>query len=313
MSGLEQDERLEALKELPPLLPRFLLRRRLGLPVVPALMQELGLDRSTFFLLPQIQQVLGSHGDKPVTLAQIKHYYPYHLTDPFTPGIALLKEKGLVDGDPLRGLSFTERGRWVIERLHTEGKEYVGRIEALPDAEAEALVGQLGRAVESILISPALAPQPGRHLAGSRSITGIGDTRPVMVRIEQAVYDLWMARDDAHEQAWRDAEMEGPAMVAWTLLWNGEAATLDELALKLGLQHDMPEVESILAYLFEREYVQREGGRLQLTPEGILAREDIERETDRIYFTPWPHSTAEAIQVRGALEAVVDRLPSPAA
>ena len=313
MSENTQDDRLVILKELPPLLPQFLLRRRIGAPVVPALMEEFGLDRMSFFILPQVQQVIGSSGGEQVTLAQIRSYFPYHVIDPFTPGVALLKEKGLLEGDEIEGLSLSARGRGAIERLHTEAKEHVSRIKALPTEQAKSLADQLESAVETITSDPVLEPRPGSHLAGSRSVAGIGNIEPAMVRIEQAVYDLWMTRDDAHMKAWRNAEMEGPAMSVWTLLWNGDATTVDELAAKLVMQLTKADIESNLAYLFEKEYVIREADTLQLTPEGILAREDIERETDRIYFAPWPHSVSEAGWMRDRLQVVVDKLPSPPA
>lgn len=311
MSENTQDDRLAILKELPPLMPQFLLRRRIGAPVVAALMEEFGLDRMSFFMLPQIQQVIGSYGGEQVTLAQIRSYFPYHVIDPFTSGIALLKEKGLIEGDGIEGLSLSARGRGAIERLHTEAKEHVSRIEALPPEQAKSLANQLERAVEAITSDSVLAPRPGSHLAGSRSVAGIGNVESAMVRIEQAVYDLWMARDDAHMEAWRNAEMEGPAMSVWTLLWNGEASTIDELAAKLVMQQTKADIEGNLAYLFEKEYITREADTLQLTPEGSLAREDIERETDRIYFAPWPHTESKAAWVRDRLQALIDRLPAP--
>jgi hypothetical protein len=119
-----------------------------------------------------------------------------------------------------------------------------------------------------------------------------------------------MARDDAHMKVWRDAEMEALSISIWTLLWNGDATTVDGIAAKLSMQTKAA-VESNLAYLFEKEYVTRQDDLLQLTPEGILAREDIERETDRIYFASWPHTESEVARTRNALRALIDRLPAP--
>ena len=310
MSENAQDDRLAILKELPPLMPRFLMRRRVGAPVVATLMSELDLERVDLFIMVQLHQVLGSYGYEPITLAQIRHYYPYHFTDPFTPSITLLKEKKLVEGDTIEGITLTKRALDAMERLHTEAKEHVSRIEALPLTETEALARQLERASRAIISDPVLAPRPGSHLAGSRSQATFGNAKPAMVRIEQAIYDLWMARDDAHMKVWRDAEMEALSMSIWTLLWNGDATTIDGIAAKLSMQTKAA-VESNLAYLFEKEYITRHDDLLQLTPEGILAREDIERETDRIYFAPWPHTESEAARTRNALKVLIDRLPAP--
>jgi hypothetical protein len=305
-----QDNRLGILKELPPLMPRFLMRRRVGAPVVAALMNELNLERVDFFIMVQMHQVLGSYDYAPVTLAQIRQYYPYHFNDPFTPSISVLQDKGLVIGDVIEGIALTERALEAMERLHTEAKEHVSRLDALPLAEAEALARQLERASKAIMGDPILAPRPGSHLAGSLSLAAFGNTKPAMVRIEQAVHDLWMARDDAHMKVWRDAEMEPLAMSIWTLLWSGDATTIEGLAAKLSMQTKAA-VESNLAYLYDKEYVIRQEDTLQLTPEGILAREDIERETDRIYFASWPHTASEAARTRNSLKTLIDRLPAP--
>ncbi|MEO6457629.1 MAG: hypothetical protein ABIO92_05075 [Chloroflexia bacterium] len=310
ISGDTRDERLAILKELPPLMPRFLLRRRVGAPVVATLMSELELDRPDFFVMVQLHQVMGSYSYEPITLAQIRHYYPYHFNDPFTPSITLLKEKNLLEGDATDGMTLTKRALDAMERLHTEAKEHVSHIEARSLAETDVLARQLETASKAIIADPVLSPRPGSHLAGSRSQAAFGNTKPAMVRIEQAVYDLWMARDDAHMKVWRDAEMEALSMSIWTLLWNGDATTTDGIAAKLSMQTKAT-VESNLAYLFEREYVTRQDDTLQLTPEGILAREDIERETDRIYFASWPHIESEAARTRNALRDLIDRLPAP--
>jgi DNA-binding MarR family transcriptional regulator len=130
-----------------------------------------------------------------------------------------------------------------------------------------------------------------------------------MVRFEQAIYDLWMARDDSHIAAWRDAGLEGPPLQLLTLLWSGEAATMSDLTEKLREDQAPDDVEANMAYLMERGYVTREDNTLALTPEGALTREDIERETDRIYFTPWPHSTEEAAWMRDRLSELIENLP----
>jgi predicted transcriptional regulator len=134
-----------------------------------------------------------------------------------------------------------------------------------------------------------------------------------MVRIEQAIYDLWLARDDAHIAAWRDAELEGPQVRILSLLWSGEtdsAAALTELLKEDATAED---VEATLALLMEKGYVAREEDNLSLTPEGALTREDIERETDRRYFAAWPHTTEEAEWLRVNLAELIENLPPPPA
>ncbi len=132
-----------------------------------------------------------------------------------------------------------------------------------------------------------------------------------MVSIEQAIYDLWMARDDAHIEAWRDAGLEGPPMAALTLVWSGEADTVAQLVEKLSPQQSPEDVESSLAYLVAGNYIEQSGDTVSITPAGALVRGDIERETDRIYFAPWPHTLEQAEWLLGKLRPLVDNLSAP--
>ena len=79
------------------------------------------------------------------------------------------------------------------------------------------------------------------------------------------------------------------------------------------LQFDQsPEdVEASLAYLFDKDYIVREGDTIKLTPAGVLAREDIESETNRIYFASWPHTELQAAWIRDNLAKLIEKLPTP--
>lgn len=77
-----------------------------------------------------------------------------------------------------------------------------------------------GARLEALRQLPPMMPQ---FLRKRRAIYNLSTQHsyPVMVQIEQAIYDLWMARDDAHVEAWRAAGLEGPAMAALTQVWSG--------------------------------------------------------------------------------------------
>jgi DNA-binding MarR family transcriptional regulator len=309
MSSDIQSDVLEVLKELPPLMPQFLQRRRVGLPAVDELVEELGVERPTFFTMVLLHRFQGAFGDEPLSLAQILDYNPYGTVDGFSAPLATLKEKGLVLQDQTGRFALTPRGRDAVERVHVAGRAYLSQMQPLPPDDLEMLAGRLESAVEGILADPVLAPRPGSHLAGSRSLRVFGLDAHPMVRIEQAIYDLWSARDDAHMKAWRDSGLEGPTMDVLTHIWSGEARTVGDLTESLqGLTPE--DVESSLAYLVEREYVERDGDEVRLTPKGALARDDIERETDRIYFNPWPpFGLNEVAWVRDKLREINERLP----
>jgi hypothetical protein len=298
-----------ALKELPPLMPQFLRKRRAGLAAPRLIAAELGIEPPLLFMLMQLRLTLGSYG-RPIILAETRNWsrYLYSTRDPMAEEIALLKEKELVEEDEEGYLTLAPQAWQAVEGVHEAGREHVAGLQPLPPEELESLRYQLERAVEGIMHDPVLSPRPGSHLAGSRSLATFGPDAPVMVRLEQAIYDLWLARDDAHIKAWRDAGMEGPPMQLLTLLWSGEVSTVSGLAEMLRENQSLEDVEASLAFLFDREYVERDGDDLKLTPAGVLAREDIERDTDLVYFASWPHTAEEAAWMRDKMRELIDRL-----
>ncbi|HET6262596.1 MAG TPA: hypothetical protein VFG99_10225 [Chloroflexia bacterium] len=292
-------------------MPQFLRKRRVGLPAVKELVDSLGIERPHLFVLLFLRVVTGSYGGVPVSPAQVRAWDPYSTQDTHAEAFAALAGKGLVTEDAQGNLALSATGSEVVDRLHEAGRAFVAAHDPLPSEELEAVSALLGAAVEATLADPVLAPRPGSHLAGSRSLTTFGPDAPAMVCIEQAIYDLWHARDDAHMRAWRDAGLEGPAMPVFTLVWSGEAKTLPELAERLGGPGAVPQIESSLAYLVAGEYLEVDGEQVRLTPAGALVRDDIEHETDRIYFAPWPLSLEEAEWLRDHLRQLVAHLPVP--
>jgi hypothetical protein len=298
----------DTLKQIPPLLPQFLRKRRVGTPGLREMIDASGLDDNTFWAMVRVHELQGGYGGEPITVAQIRARRPYGAIDHATAVVANLEERGLLRRAGDEAYILSEQAWETMERLHEAGRAHVASLQPLPPEELETLAHELHRAIVPTLADTVLAPRPGSHLAGSHSLARFGDDAPAMVRIEQDIFDLWMARDDAHIKAWRDAGMEGPPMAALTTIWYGDAHTVGELQQALGGDQTPTDLESSLAYLLEKEYIARDGDDLALTDQGILAREDIERETDRIYFGPWPHSEAEAEWLRDRLQALVNNL-----
>jgi Mn-dependent DtxR family transcriptional regulator len=306
--GGNQPAPIDLLNQIPPLLPQFLRKRRVGLPAVAELMGELDVERPDLFVLIFLNLVQGSYGG-PATLAQIRAEEPYATIDRYSAPLARLLEKGLVMRDKAGAYALSPQAKDAVDRLHTAGRAYVSQFRPLPAEDLEELARQLERAVDAVVADPVLAPRPGSHLAGSLSLRPFDAKMTPMARIEQSVHELWGARDDAHVKAWRDAGLEGPPMAALTRVWSGEARTVSDLHKALENEQTPEDVDSSLAFLAEKDYVIHDGDDLlQVTPEGALVREDIERETDRIYFASWPYTIAEAEWVRDKLTQLIEHL-----
>lgn len=299
---------VDTLKELPPLMPQFLRARRTGFIGGRALAERLGLDPSAFSTLLSLHRLQGAYEGKPVTLAQMRARDPYRAIDIFSDPLSTLLEKGLVVEDSEEGYFLTPYARQAMHDLHAAATAHLSSLSTLPESDLQALAQQLDRAVEAVVADPTLAPRPGSHLMEHRALRALGPDAPAIARVDQAIFELWGARDDAHLRAWRDANLEGPPLEALTILWLGEAHTVQELQTALAHNQTPTDLESSLAYLLDKDYITRDNNALALTPSGVLVREDIERETDRLYFTPWPHTQGEAEWMVGRVRGLVETL-----
>lgn len=289
-------------------MPQFLRKRRIGVTVVGELVIELGIEHPLLFMLVMMHQVQGSYGADNVTQAQLRAYEPYQVIDRMSSLIAQLKEKGFVHEDKAGILRLSPVVRAAIDRVHTEATAYLSEVTPLPKPDMERLASKLRRAVSAIVADPNLAPHPGSHLAGALAMERYGDQSAPMVSLESSILELWGARDDAHIAAWREAVVQGPPLDVLTQMWLG-ANTTSALTEALQTKQTPHDIESSLAWLVECEYVERDGDQVRLTPVGVLARDDIEHEMDRIYFAAWPFTLEETVWVKDKLQELVDKLP----
>ncbi|MDP9371177.1 MAG: hypothetical protein M3Q65_01700, partial [Chloroflexota bacterium] len=151
------------------------------------------------------------------------------------------------------------------------------------------------------------------HLLRSRRLAALApgaDAAP-LVRLERAVFDLWMARDDAHIGAWRAAHFPSPALDVLTRLWRGDAETLPALCAVLADTQDPDDVEANVEELVEQGYVEWRGETLQPTRAGYRIREDIEADTDDLYFRQWPPLAPDEVAwLHDALSRAIGGLPN---
>jgi hypothetical protein len=193
----------------------------------------------------------------------------------------------------------------LIERIEQAEHDYVATLTPLPLPELTRLAALL----ETIVQGRWQASEPMVKAHQARCYRLAITTPAPMVRLNAAVFALWMARDDAHIAAWQAEGLSGPHLDLLTRLWTGEVHSLPELTT--ALQHTQrPEdvLEGVTA-LREAGYVLAEGEYLTLTDWGQQVRTRIEEETDRIYFTAWPSLTSEDLNwLSSSLTQVCDRL-----
>jgi DNA-binding MarR family transcriptional regulator len=265
--------------EIPPLLPLFLNKRRAKMTFPLQKTEELGLDRPTFIWAINLSY-RGDRGasPEPGDLASVYGTIPGR----WLPMAAAARGAGLAEERNGRWI-LTERGRGLAAAMHEAARAHYATLAPLPKAELAELASLLDRA----FFAGANASEPANRLHTPFALRYRGDDPPAgsFAQLDAAIYGLWQVRDDSHIAAWRASGLSGPEVEVLTRLWREEAA--DQAALTDLLPHQQPEdVSAALARLRADGLIERDA--LRATAKGANARQAIEDETDRVFFTPWP-------------------------
>jgi DNA-binding MarR family transcriptional regulator len=286
--------------EIVPLLPEFLTRRRLKFTYPLRVLEELGIDRPTLLF---VVNGVALQDDDGAPLEEI--FNPYTTTfEQWSAAAAAARGAGLADLDERAGRwRITANGRELFTRVRREADSHLATLEPIPARQIADLAAQLARALAGIESSDI----PKDHVRRNRRFRG--DEKIPMVALENAVFGLWQARDDAHMASWRTAGFSGPAFDVLTRVWRREAQDPDELAKKLSAQRPA-DVDSALARLRSDGLVRSDT--LEVTDQGGALRQRIEDETDRRFFAPWPDDVGAAAPTLAARLRSINAALAPA-
>ncbi len=279
--------------DLVPLFPEFLTKRRTKFTLPLRLTEELGIDRPALFFV--------TGGVAPQGGGRFSEMWNPYATqwDQQQAASVAARDAGLVDEKDGRW-GLTAAGRDLVTRVRREADAYLASLQSpLSLEDLTRLASLLGRAFDATAAS--LDRRWHSHIP--RALRMAGDGTNPMVALENTVYGLWQARDDCHMAAWRQAGLDGPTLDTLTRVWRGEAASEEELAGKLTSQRPA-DIATQLARL-RRDGLVEADGPPRTTDKGAKARQAIEDETDRLFFSPWPDDVgASAGWLREKLAAV---------
>lgn len=238
-------------------------------------------------------------GAEIVTVERYRWRNPYTTKDPWTRPWDELVAAGLGERAG-EGWRVTPLGRGLAERLTREIRAYLESLRVPPV--------DLRRATKALTdLADAMPAWAERAQAVRRGILLRDRVRSDIVRLDVAVHEIWVVRDDAHIAAWQYAGYSGPILDALSQVWEGKA-TVADAATALEAKQERADVERCLEELVRRGDLARDGDDLALTPQGRRRRDDIEADTDRRYFVGWP--TGEALARLGDdLSAILAALP----
>lgn len=281
--------------DLVPLLPQFLTRRRSKLDYVLRATEELGLDRPAFVRAISLSEA----APNGATLDEL--LFPYSVRGEMLRGMLAAGEAaGLVQEREGR-FHATQKARDHERRFHAASRAHLETLQPIPAPQLTRLADLLERA---FLAAAAAAPEaPHAHTPRAFRYRGGTDSAHPLVALDNAVYGLWMVRDDCHVAAWTARGMRGPDLNVLTQLWRGQAETPAALATLLGSGTEA-HVGASLAVLRQRGLVEPDEP-LRPTARGRAERDAIELDTDRSFFGPWPDEVgAEATWIRDQLAQV---------
>jgi hypothetical protein len=265
--------------EIPPLLPLFLNKRRTKMTFPLQKTEELGLDRPTFTWAIN----LSYRGDRgasaePGDLTSVYGTIPGR----WLPMAAAARGAGLAEERNDRWY-LTEKGRGLAAAMHEAARAHYASLDPLPKEE----LAELARLLDRAFLAAAKAPEPSKrqHTPFAFAYRGDGPPEGSFAQLDAAVYGLWQVRDDCHMAAWRASGLTGPEVELLTRLWREEAA--DEAALADLVPHQRPEDVTAALTRFRKDGLV-EADDLKTTARGAAARQKVEDETDRLFFTPWP-------------------------
>jgi len=289
------------------LLPRLLMRAPRGWGGLALLLGSVCLDRPAFFLLRALVQ----ERDAGDTMTQMEMeadlFNPYATVRPILDALPTLVKKGYVARDGER-YAVTTTGGAIATRIEAVRDRYLASLAPVPAADLTRLAATCTAIAHSLRGAP--EPVVKAHQARAWRAMPPADAAP-MVRLYGAVYALWMARDDAHNTAWRAAGFDGPAFDLLSHIWSGNARSVPTLTAAVRESQRPEDVARGIASLAAAGHLVREGDALHLTPPGEQTRDRIEAETDRVYFAPWPPlSPDEGTWLRATLAAVIAALPT---
>ena len=290
------------LRAIVDLLPRYAHSRRAGW--APASVTPIPITLPEYLLLRRIA-IERDEGPVPHAGLRANALDPYRIADPFLDRLPRLVERGLLDrsGDDY---ALTPLGHDLLTQGEHAANDYAaGRIHLPPDGLA-----RLASTLHDVAERQRLAPEPADKAHQDRvpRLRQFDQRQIPPVQLEYAMYALQRARDDAHIAAWRGAGFQGPALALLSHVWAGDASATSGL-MELTRERMRPEeIAALLDDLEHDGYLTRRSQDVKITDRGREVRDEIERETNRMYFAPWPD--IDAGWVRERLEALTANLDS---
>jgi hypothetical protein len=273
-------------------------------PAIDAHAETLGFERDEWY-----GWLMAAHifEPDPVSAARLGRRSAYTASSALDAYLAKGERLGLLRPVGPGEYRLTDAGHVAVRGLINAAYAAMAPYRPLPEDDLERLAGLVYRLVQASLAAP---EPPGKWCLHIARHYDPGANAPVVVRLDQYLSDLNAYRDDAHLASWQPYGISGQAWESLTVLWYGDAKTLDELSAKLarrGYRRD--DYAAALDDLARRGWVAQDGDTWRLTALGQSVRDEAEALTNRYFYLPWTClDDVEKDRLRSLLDRFQDAL-----
>lgn len=209
---------------------------------------------------------------------------PYTSTSAWMERLFRAAEKGYLSEPEPGEFRLSRRGRTITQKLIQEARDAMQHADPLPHVDSQRLAELLGRLIQaSLFTSP---PPDNWSIRLAYQLMPVEE--PPLPYIDQALSCLQAYRDDAHLAAWQPCGLSAPALEALTLVWRGEANSLDTIYDRLAHRgFELHDYQAAVTDLRQRALVEGSDPDLQMTAKGKVFRDQIEQDTNHYFFASW--------------------------
>lgn len=257
---------------------------QLSLPAVNIASKQVGFEADTWqeWLIPALNLY-----PETLTTTKLRIRFPYTS--------AVYFSQLLSENSKLGFLSESETGYLLTDKgLHaalTLWKTYITALEKHPFSSHDSLKAA-AHGLDALVQNALSVSDPHSKwcLQHNRS-TAYSPHSSLICQIHQSLSDLDAWRDDCHLGAWQPYHyLHGYVWEVFTVLWHGEANTIEEITEKLSASRGVSRAEYITAIeeLEMRGWLNMDRqNHYTLTRSGMMTRQAAEDYTDEMFFQPF--------------------------
>jgi Helix-turn-helix family len=241
-----------------------------------------------------------------VTPAHLMVRNPYTAADMYHRRLREAAVQGFLEEMEPGEFRLTSMGRSATLHIAAVGRQAMADADPLSAGDSEELRILLKRLVQSSLNTPS----PPDTWSIRLNCKLLPETNPPMPYTEQLFSALAAYRDDAHLAAWQMTGLSATALESLTLLWRGEVNSLDSLCARLERRgHACTVYKTALEELRGYGLINGKDDSPWLTGAGRIFRNQVEDDTDRMFFSPWNClNKADSLRLADLLDLAKTRL-----